>query len=71
MIQSSRLPINKDGDEEEPKPSKAQDLVISDSRIETRAATLPEFPSCVSSSKKYIVRFEGNNSKKRDGREIV
>ena len=60
---------NKDGDKEELKPGKAQDLVISDSRIETRAVTLPELP-CVSSSKKYIVRFEGNNSKKWDGREI-
>ena len=60
---------NEDGDEEELKPGKAQDLVISDSRIETRAVTLPELP-CVSSSKKYIVRFEGNNSKKWDGREI-
>ena len=72
---------SKDGDEDELKPGKAQDLVTlglknddlvseeSDSRIETHAATL-QLPCVSSSCKKYIVRFQGKNSKKWDGREI-
>ena len=69
---------NKDGDEDERKPGKAHDLVtsglkndqlVSDSRIETRSATL-QLP-CMSSSvsKNYIMMFQGKSLKPKESGE--